>query len=139
MALELGRREVPVFGRSAEAALERYPWPGNIRELKNVVERAVYRATSDRIATIRFDPFDLPGLQTAPPAPAQSPSREASEVSAVDSLADLPLKEAVARFQEDRLREALRATRFNQRRAASRLGLTYDQFRGLMRKFKDRL
>jgi psp operon transcriptional activator len=140
MALELGRREMPVFSRSAEAALERYPWPGNIRELKNVVERAVYRATSDRIATIRFDPFDLPGLQTAPPAPPPSPpSGKASEPSAVDSLADLPLKEAVARLQEDRLREALRATRFNQRRAASRLGLTYDQFRGLMRKFKDRL
>jgi len=140
MALELGRREVPVFGRSAERDLERYPWPGNIRELKNVVERAVYRTEGDRITTIQFDPFDLPGLPAAPPVPPPaSPSGKASEGSQAGPLADLPLKEAVAQLQEDRLKEALRATRFNQRQAASRLGLSYDQFRGLMRKFKDRL
>jgi transcriptional regulator with GAF, ATPase, and Fis domain len=45
----------------------------------------------------------------------------------------------VAQLQLERLRQALRATRFNRRRAASRLGLTYDQFRGLMRRFKDQL
>ena len=34
-----GRREMRIAG-SAVAALERYPWPGNIRELRNVLERA---------------------------------------------------------------------------------------------------
>ena len=140
MALELGRREVPLFSRSAEKELVRYPWPGNIRELKNVVERAVYRTTSDRITTIRFDPFDLPGLPTVAPDPSpESPSEDVSGPSAGDVLSPRPLKEAVEQLQQDRLKEALQATRFNQRQAAAHLGLTYDQLRGLMRKFKDRL
>ena len=42
-------------------------------------------------------------------------------------------------LQRTRLQEALRQARFNQRQAAVRLGLTYDQLRGLMRKFKDRI
>ena len=104
------------------------------------MERAVYRTKGDRIATIRFDPFDRPGMQsTKPDAPLKPLMGDAPEASADEGLADLPLKEAVAKLQRDRLKEALRTTRFNQRRAASRLGLTYDQLRGLMRKFKDHL
>ena len=47
----------PVVGYTDEAmaALEAYPWPGNIRELQNVVERAVLLGKGDRIA-----PCDLP-------------------------------------------------------------------------------
>jgi len=140
MAMELGRGEVPVFSRAAEKELEGYPWPGNIRELKNVVERAVYRTPGDRITAIRFDPFDFPGMPSTKPDEAPHiPQKDAPASSPPDRLGGLPLKQAVAQLQLDRLKEALRATRFNQRRAASRLGLTYDQFRGLMRKFKDRL
>jgi psp operon transcriptional activator len=140
MALELGREEMPVFSRSAEQALERYPWPGNIRELKNVVERAVYRARGDRITQIHFDPFDLPASPAATSAPTpELPTPKAPTASKVDPLTHLPLKDAVAQLQCHRLRAALQATRFNQRQAASRLGLTYDQFRGLMRRFKDQL
>ena len=129
-----------MFSRSAEKELVRYPWLGNIRELKNVVERAVYRTASDRITTIRFDPFDLPGQQTAALDPSpKPPAEDVSGPSADDALSQRPLKEAVEQLQQDRLKEALQATHFNQRRAAAHLGLTYDQLRGLMRKFKDRL
>ena len=41
---KLGRRIEPV-PEAAIAALQRYPWPGNIRELENVIERAVILAT----------------------------------------------------------------------------------------------
>jgi psp operon transcriptional activator len=136
MVLELGRENLPSFSRSAAQALVGYAWPGNIRELKNVVERAVYRTKGDRIETIRFDPFDT----APPPPPADTPPTESSPAPPPgDALATLPLKDAVKLLQLQRLREALRESRFNQRRAAVRLGLTYDQLRGLMRKFKDRL
>jgi psp operon transcriptional activator len=47
--------------------------------------------------------------------------------------------ETVAAFEAGLIRKALEQARFNQRRAAERLGLSYDQFRGLYRKHGDRL
>lgn len=140
MALELGREAMPVFSPSAVKRLEEYAWPGNIRELKNAVERAVYRADKDHIASVQLDPFGPAGPATDPgePSPSAAPG-DTCATPAASPLRTLPLKEAVARLQRDRLREALEATRFNQRQAASRLGLTYHQLRGLMRKFKETL
>ena len=135
MALELGREAIPGFSPSAARALEHYPWPGNIRELKNVVERAVYRTEGDRIADIQFDPFAVPAARDGEPAPPASATPRPSPTPP----GELPLKDAVAHLQRERLREALAATRYNQRRAAARLGLTYDQLRGLVRKFSDSL
>lgn len=45
--------------------LHRYPWPGNIRELENVVERAVIMAEDDG----EIEPEDLPDEIPATPAP----------------------------------------------------------------------
>ena len=136
MAMELGREKTPIFSRSARKAMEQYAWPGNIRELKNVVERSVYRSKDDRIGDIRFDPFESCVLQATPAPPAAS---DPPASPTIDPLSTLPLKSAVEQLQLHRLREALQLTQFNQRKAAARLGLTYDQFRGLMRKFADQL
>jgi psp operon transcriptional activator len=46
---------------------------------------------------------------------------------------------AVRELKLRMVKKALAATRFNQRNAARTLGLTYDQFRGLYRKYKDEL
>jgi DNA-binding NtrC family response regulator len=48
-------RTVTGFSEEAMAALEAYPWPGNIRELQNVVERAVLLGKGEQIV-----PADLP-------------------------------------------------------------------------------
>jgi DNA-binding NtrC family response regulator len=45
-----GRKAVPALAPDAIEQLRAYEWPGNIRELKNVVERAVLLCTSDAIA-----------------------------------------------------------------------------------------
>jgi psp operon transcriptional activator len=52
-------------------------------------------------------------------------------------LETLALPSAVKALQVRRMRDALRSARHNQRRAAEKLGLTYDQFRGLYRKYAD--
>src|SRR5262249_31835406 len=57
MAFELGRHDVPELSERAQALLESHPWRGNIRELKNVVERAVYLCDGAVIHDFVFDPF----------------------------------------------------------------------------------
>lgn len=137
MAHELSRPGIPEFGESVIAQLESYPWPGNIRELKNVVERAVYQASSDRIAEVVFDPFQrVPGF---PPTPSPGAPETPLPPAMPAPLPRLPFQEAVEAHEIQLLRAALREARFNQRLAAKRLGLTYHQFRGLYRKYGDRL
>ncbi len=134
MAYELGRDEVPVFSAEAMESLKRHDWPGNIRELKNVVERAVYRAHTPKITEVVFDPF--------PPAGHRKTKTTPKPPSAKDGLEDLwtlPLRDAVLSLEIRRLRRALDQERYNQKRAARSLGLTYHQFRGLFRKHQDAL
>jgi len=134
MALELGWQDVPRFSLEAMAALESHSWPGNIRELKNVVERAVYRSDSPLIKTIVFQPFK-------PSPELHAPKKEGDEKRksrgfATDEITKMPFKEAIRRVELLLLKKALRESKFNQRKAASAMGLTYHQLRGLYRKYR---
>ena len=135
MALELGRHEVPHFSPAAIAALEAYHWPGNIRELKNVVERAVHRSDDSRVTedAILFDPFRSP-FRAGPQAPGDTPAEtEAQQVP--HGVETKPFTQAVQELEIALLRKALSRAKYNQRKAAESLGLTYHQFRGLCRKY----
>ncbi len=134
MAFELGRNEVPDFSAEAARALQAHPWPGNVRELKNVVERAVYRSDGGTIREVLFNPFHSPyGMA---PVPRQTGPVPQTMPGSADLL-DRPFKEAVRQVEIRLLREALQRTRHNQRKAADFLGLSYHQFRGLVRKYKE--
>ena len=125
MASELGRGYFPGFADSALNALHAYQWPGNLRELKNVVERAVYRSEPDRpVSDIVLDPFD-------------SPYRPGGRAGGPGPTVRLPvdLKETIRDIEVDFVNRAMAAGRFNQRRAAELLGLTYHQFRGYLKKY----
>ncbi len=139
MAFELGREEMPGFADKAIEALEDYSWPGNVRELKNLVERAVYRAETPLISEIQFDPFLSPfGDRSDQPKTGPEPGTEKREITA-DDLLSRPLTEAVRELKLRLLKKALEDAKYNQRMAAKRLGLTYNQFRGLYRKFNKEL
>jgi len=105
----------PMKGISEEAreALCRYAWPGNARELRNIIERAVVLSTSDVV-----QPDCLPPemkRQTASPGPA-----------AGDNKLD--------QVERDLLFEALRRHKGNISAAARELGITRDTIRYRMRK-----
>jgi psp operon transcriptional activator len=133
MAYELGRSDIPGFTAAAVAALEGYSWKGNVRELKNVVERAVYRADSGDIDEVVFDPFVSP-YAPLPATPEGSPC-EREEQSSPPATAPLSLDRMIADLEIRMMRKTLAASRHNQRRAAAQLGLTYDQWRGKLRKY----
>ncbi|HUU00948.1 MAG TPA: phage shock protein operon transcriptional activator [Myxococcota bacterium] len=130
MARELERPQIPSFAPEALDNLRAHAWPGNIRELKNVVERAVYRTEGAVITEIDFDPF------CSPYAPTLEIEHERLQAEPVPAKS---LPEAIRRLEISKLEEALARAHFNQRRAADLMGLSYHQFRGLYRKHRERL
>lgn len=144
MSRELGRTDLPMFSKDAGNLLESYPWHGNVRELKNVVERAVYRSKDQTIKDIVFNPFSSPhgklpdpGEFTPQKKVTRQETRDETQREAGQEFPDftkLPLKLAVATLEKLLLQHALNRSRHNQRRAAKILGLSYDQLRGLIRK-----
>ena len=143
MAQELGREYFAGFAPAAERALLQYEWPGNVRELRNVVERAVYRLEHERqvVERVEFDPFASPyrPRTTVAAAAAEAPAaREEPATEPEQMQASLPvdLSAEVAAFETRLLQQALVEGRYNQKRAAELLGLSYHQFRGMLRKYK---
>jgi psp operon transcriptional activator len=143
MASELGWESWPGFSEEAAGLLERYAWPGNVRELRNVIERAVYRwdAWNGPVDVVVFDPFDSPWRPEAqvpeikalpPPETTAVPSAPAANDDALDQISDL--RGAVDAHEKAILARTMEKHRFNQRRTAQSLGLTYDQLRHCLRK-----
>jgi psp operon transcriptional activator len=153
MTKELKRDFFPGFTAGALQALQAYDWPGNIRELKNVVERAVYRATEpdQPIDEIVFDPFASPWRPLSAPAPKPVVVAEpvASAPVALTPVALTPAAPAVSgaapagpydfvdhirRIEHDLLRRALADNAHHQKNTAKMLGMTYHQLRNYLRK-----
>lgn len=159
MAHVLEWPEVPVFTEDAVEVLESYSWPGNVRELKNIIERAVYRSHDNLItaAELIFNPFMSPYMDDMemPPAYAlaagesgkDDPARDPAQDNLDNRSAELfrrifsgkSFTDAIQEVEIFMLQDALQRTRFNQRRSADLLDLTYHQFRGLYRKYCDEL
>ncbi len=138
MAREL-QAEFAGFAPQALAALAGHDWPGNVRELRNVAERSVHRhVTSGRtgpVEQIALDPFDSSYRLTAEPAPGAAPASAAPSAPAAFANHGSAYRRQVEAFERQLLQAALAAHGGHQRTAAAALQLTYDQFRGLLRKF----
>jgi len=154
MAFELGRDEIPKISSHALKALESYIWPGNIRELKNVIERAVYKSYSDKIKEISFNPFNNPfgdaledvrlGKEKKKDESFQDPkvideSSSNEPINVMDEILKKPFKQALGELEFYLISKALKECRFNQKNAAKRLGLSYDQFRGIKKKYSNKI
>lgn len=145
IANELEWESFPGFDPEAEAVLLDYPWPGNVRELKNVVERAVYKAPEKNapVGNLVLDPFESPWrpkahMRTVDPEPDVVAPQAPTPLGRLYPSAKTPvdLKAKLAEVEKALIEEALEATRFHQKKAAQHLGLTYDQLRHAMKKYK---
>ena len=144
MAHELGRDGFAGFAPEALAALAAWRWPGNVRELKNVVERSLCRwpRPDEPLAEIAFDAFVSPHRPAAATETIPSHPRESGGPSPMDSRlrgndgdeAESDFLARVDSFEKRLLADALAANRFNQRRAAAALGLSYHQLRHYLKK-----
>ncbi|TET38276.1 MAG: sigma-54-dependent Fis family transcriptional regulator [Planctomycetota bacterium] len=112
-------KEIPAFrgkrlSKEALKFLREYDFPGNVRELKNKIERAAYRDTTNEIT-----PEDIGML----------PKKEIS-VEGKD------FETRVENFKKRLIKDALEAAGGNQAQAARSLGLSYHQFRYFHKKLK---
>ncbi|WP_018228426.1 sigma-54-dependent transcriptional regulator [Methyloversatilis universalis] len=101
----------PALSREAVDALCAYPFPGNVRELENVLERAYALCAGERI-----EAADL-GLM---PVDDETPELPAGE---------LPLQDYLDRMERAAIEDALRKTRYNRTAAARLLGVTFRSLR----------
>ena len=128
--------------------LEQHPWPGNIRELGNVMERLVLLTDSSMVSSRELQRF-LPTLKNfapdlvsaaAPDAALPAKPATAASSSGVFALPLAPFSPLVRDYQalhshaSDQLQQALAAHGGNQSRAAQSIGLTARQFGYRLRK-----
>ena len=103
--------------------LEEYHWPGNIRELENLIERAVVFSTSDIITR-----------ENLPPLLLSSESEEPMNISLPKE--NLHLKEQTRLFQKHAIITALKKTKGVQKKAAALLGLKPTTLNEKIKRFK---
>ncbi|MDD4929725.1 MAG: sigma-54 dependent transcriptional regulator [Gallionella sp.] len=101
------------FSDDALAALQAYDFPGNVRELENIIERALALCSNGLITT--GDLYLTPAERTLP---------DSGELS--DKY---PLPDYLDRVEKEVLLEALQQTSFNRTAAAKLLGLTFRTMR----------
>jgi psp operon transcriptional activator len=163
MARELEFELFSGFTEKAKRSLLEYHWPGNIRELKNVVERSVYRCNNPHLPVheLIIDPFESPfrpnqRIKTHDRVHEVSQnSLSASENVIDDTLAaasstmdnakvspkivahQFPqsLKTLSQDYEIELIQSALAHCQFNQKKTAEALELTYHQLRGYLKKY----
>ncbi|WP_448664512.1 sigma-54-dependent transcriptional regulator [Sphingomonas sp. CJ20] len=108
------RVPTPEVAPDAMVALQSYEWPGNVRQLRNVVERTVILAPGDRIGRIDIDllPTDVLGTQG-----------DRGNGMGANAIMGAPLKEARETFEREYLRVQIRRFSGNISRTASFIGM----------------
>lgn len=135
MTGELGKSQFNGFDEEARNLLCAYRWPGNIRELKNVIERAVYSNPDEdqAISEIVFDPFKSPWRPVS-----DNPDSKDHNPAKTRAMPEEPydFKQSIQDEEVNRINSALELCRFNQKKTAEFLGMTYHQLRGYLRKYE---
>ena len=107
------RMPPPVVASNAMAALQAFEWPGNVRQLRNVIERTMILAPSDRAGVIDLDM--LPQEATG--------SGEGQDGGLAGNIMGAPLREARENFEREYLRIQIKRFSGNISRTAAFIGM----------------
>ncbi len=117
------------LGDDALSSLQQYPFPGNVRELENILERAMTLCDSD---TIHADDLHLPELAAQEKTDTATTNTAPTASTAVDP--ELPLEDYLGNIEKDAIMQALEKTRYNKTAAAKLLGITFRALRYKLKK-----
>ena len=110
-------KEILEIEPETKLLLERYPYPGNIRELQNIIERAVIFCQGKTLT-----PGDLPReLHELARAPVASVTRGEEQAIRIEMILG---KQTLADIESSLIEEVMRLSGFNKSQAAKQLGLT---------------
>jgi two-component system response regulator PilR (NtrC family) len=115
---------------AALSALEAYDFPGNVRELENILERAFALADDDGI---RAADLRLPEMRPSPPAQAAAAARDPSKIDPRESSTSA-LPSFIEEIERKAIEQALTDNRYNKTRAAAQLGITFRALRYKLKK-----
>ena len=121
----LGRRmkiTPPMLGKDALAALEAYAFPGNVRELENILERAITLTTAGEIRAV--------DIQLRPTVPGSTGSADASGAAPAGGA----LGDHLEDIERDAIIRALEQSRYNKTAAAKALGMSFRALRYRIKK-----
>ena len=137
MCREMGLSHFVGFSAEIKNQLLGYAWPGNIRELKNVVERAVYQnADSNKpIVSLQTNPFEAQ-WDTETERSEGLPLSTSNPNDTVLIEFPMDFKQHCQANEKQIIEQALNQAKFHQQYAAELLGLSYHQLRGLIRKYE---
>ena len=108
------RMTAPGISEEAMAALQAHDWPGNVRQLRNIIERTLILAPGDRVACIEVDLLPPEIIDN------QSPMSGANTTMAIMGS---PLREARESFEREYLKIQIRRFSGNISRTASFIGM----------------
>ncbi len=103
----------PAISEEAMAALQSYDWPGNVRQLRNVVERTIIMTPRERLETV--EPDMLPGEITG--------GRLAATGQGLSAMMGVPLREARESFEREYLTIQIRRFSGNISKTATFIGM----------------
>lgn len=123
-------RAKPQLHPDALEALARYNFPGNVRELENILERAFALADDDGI---RAADLRLPEMRPSMPAQAAAAALDPSRIDPRES-ATSALPNFIEEIERKAIEQALTDNRYNKTRAAAQLGITFRALRYKLKK-----
>jgi two-component system response regulator PilR (NtrC family) len=126
--------EAPTITPAALEVLKNFPFPGNVRELENVLERALALCNDGRIDVADLQLRAVPRLENAPPLPTEAIMHMRGHPPAAAPPAKPALGDQLEDVERAAILKALEAARYNKTAAAKALGMTFRALRYRIKK-----